>query len=342
MCLAWNYDIKYALATLTTGGDMDTNIGFVNFFEGNTPVLLEMPHSGFKGIETTHSVPGVIKSRIRFHSDEVRRTIGFGCDAAVPEMSGFFELTAKLNLSGIYNDLARVYCDTNRGRSEVSGLAVEGYDTDKYHSGVIWGRTIPSEVDLTLSPEQLEEVVKRQCEKTLNTPLTGSEFEILLRKVYDPYHEAVTKLHRMAIERHGYCVHLALHSLPPVAVTSVNGGYVCGKKAKRGAFEQAENTLPDVILIHNNFKAADIFFIERIRHVFQSAGLIVDDGEGPFAGNNGVTKLYGNPEKRVNVIGIEHVTHDIEPKRHLGNPEVNFKKARMLRTVYEQAVRSIL
>lgn len=315
---------------------------FINVFNGNSPILLEMPHSGQLGIRTIDEAPRVIGSKVRFESREVRKTIGFGCDSAVPAMSGFYNLIQELDLSGICNDLARFYCDTNRDRYEASGWALEGNDCGKSDHGIIWARTLLTGVDLSLPAEELEDIVRQRCERTLRAPLTLDEFDNFTKEVYDPYRAMIGYIHSAIIDRHGYCIHLALHSLPPLSVTTVNGGYVCGEKASRGVFDSARNTLPDVILIHNDYKAADRIFVNKIRNVMIEGGLIVEDGRGPFVGSNGVTKMYGNPMAGVHVIGIEHVTHDIEPERHLGIPIVDMKNATSLQPIYKKAVTSLL
>ncbi len=314
---------------------------FFSFKEGCTPILLEMPHSGILGLHTPYSLTPFIAGKVNFNSPEVRKTIGFGCDAAVPAMSGYIHLM-QYGLSGIRNDLARVFCDTNREEHEISGLALEGADNNKGHHGIVWARTVPVEVDLSLPREQLEEFVRTKCEPLLQKPYTLQEFSQLISEVYYPYHATIKRLHKKAVEKHGFCIHLALHSLPPVSIDLVNGGYVCGQKAKRGPYNRDKGTLPDVILIHNNFEAAERSLVETVRIAFESAGLLVEDGQGPFVGSNGVTKMYGNPYKGLHVIGIEHVTHETEPLRYLGNPTVNLEKAKKFQYVYEKAVMDLL
>ena len=319
---------------------------FIRSYRGSGPILLEMPHSGRLGLETLNNVPKVLASKVRFVSEAVRRTIGFGCDSAVPDLSGFINLVSVSRLSGISNDLARVYCDTNRGRNEVSGLALEGRPMNEHQNGVIWARTVPTGLDLTRSIEELEHIVNTQCEPILNKPLSAIEFEELMGQVYDPYHAEICAHQQRIIDQHGFFIHLALHTLPPLSPAKIHGGYVCGQKATRGPYDPEHNTLPDVILIHNGFDektmSADKVLIDRVRYAFESAGLIVESGIGPFLGNIGVTKLYGNPARGRNIIGIEHVTHDIEPKRHLGNPFVDTKKAMALRPVYAKVIEYLL
>ena len=175
---------------------------YVRSFEGNTPILLEMPHSGRVGLETLNGIPDVLARKVRFVSEAVRQTIGFGCDSAVPDLSGFISQVASRRVWGISNDLARVYCDTNRGRNEVSGLALEGRPLNEHQNGVIWARTVPIGLDLTRPTEELENIVDTQCERTLETPLSNNAFQTLMNEVYDPYHAEIQAHHQRIIDLH--------------------------------------------------------------------------------------------------------------------------------------------
>ncbi len=307
----------------------------IHTINGIAPILLEMPHSGRVGLKTMVGVPEILASKIRFNSQNVRKTIGFGCDAAVPEMTGYDNLISAFNLSGIRDDLARVYLDMNRAKNEISGLALAGADPKKYHHGIIWARTILTGVDLTQPIQELEKIVEKQCEPLLDHPLAQKEFDFFLGEYHDRYHSAIKEHHARIKAQHGHCIHLALHSLPAVSITTVNGGYILGDK-------QTREKMPDIILIHNNFQSADKKIIETIRNVFLSVGLTVQDGAGPFLGNNGVTAMYGNPEQNIHVVGIEHVTFDVEPERHLGNPIVDLEKARKFQNVYKKLIEKLL
>jgi len=315
---------------------------YIYSLEGTRPILLEMPHSGLGGFYSTDQLPPNIAAKIRFRSPKVRNTVGSGCDSAVPHMSDVFNLRNSYDLSLVFNELARVYCDTNRSKNEISGWALEKENADQHYHGIIWAKTLLTDVDLSLDQESLEAIFKEKSEKTLSEPLTMSEFNTLMEQVYDLHHAKIRYLHQSSIRRHGFCIHLALHSLPAMSVKKVLGGYVMGQKSNRGPFDLEKNTLPDIILIHNNYKSTDKVLVDKVRHAFESAGLIVEDGQGPFLGDIDVTKIYGNPRKGVNVIGIEHVTHETEPKRHLGIPEVNFAKSGEFQKVYRQAVINLL
>lgn len=312
---------------------------FVHSFEGKGPVLLEVPHSGLIGVDSLESAPELITSRLRFDSKSVRQTVVFGCDIAVPTMSGYCDLICHLNVSGVINSLARVFMDTNRDRNEFSSLAVGGGRAGANHHGVIWARTLLTDVDLNLPVKSLEDLVASRCEKIYTMPFTRDEFEELLLAFYDPYHAAIREHHKRIVSECGLCIHLALHSLPPFQVASINGGYVTGKVASRG---RSKGQLPDIILIHNNFKAADKAIINKIRMAFEAEQLIVEDGRGPFLGDRGVTKIYGNPKDGIHVVGIEHVTHNVEIGRHCGSLAINVEKAKRFRKVYRSAVMNLM
>ncbi|OGM99984.1 MAG: hypothetical protein A3B91_03240 [Candidatus Yanofskybacteria bacterium RIFCSPHIGHO2_02_FULL_41_29] len=318
------------------------NNAYIYDSDGRKPVFLEIPHSGLCGLSTLDNVPLAIGNKIRYDSRAVKGTVNSGHDQAVPLMSACLDLASRYRLPLIFNNLARVFCDTNRSKDQVSDWALEGGVPNEHHHRVIWARTMLSGVDLSLPMEELEAIVKERCEKTLSEPLNESQFDSLMKQVYDPYHTGIQFHHHASIKRHGFCIHLALHSLPPSSVRKVLGGYVTGVKASRGSFDLAKNTLPDIILIHNNYKAADKILIKLVRNAFESGGLIVEDGQGPFLDDIGITKIYGNPRRSVNVIGIEHVTHDIELDRHLGGTRLNKGKAKEMQKYYEQAIINLL
>jgi N-formylglutamate amidohydrolase len=316
---------------------------FIGAHEGKNPILLEMPHSGLNGYNLINDIPHYITRKLR-RSKAVQNTIGSGCDSAVPQMSGFITLKNYREVSTLHNTLARVFCDTNRSREEVSDWALEDGIPLEHHHGVIWARTVFSDekLDLSLQQEWLEAIVRANCEKMFSEPLTGDEFEKLMTEHYDVYHANIRYFHRVLKEKYGVCVHLALHSLPPFLVEKVWGGYIFGQKATRGPMNKENRTMPDIILIHNNYQAADKRYVDAVRSAFEEAGLIVEDGKGPFRGDIGVTNIYGDPYNGIHVIGIEHVTHDTEPFRHLGNPSVNAEAAWKYPPAYSKAVSNVL
>ncbi len=315
----------------------------IHVFEGNARVLLEMPHSGLFGFEPSDKIHPSLAPKINSGSAELRKAIGAGCDASVSEMTGFNSLINDLNLYGIRNDLARVLCDTNREKDQVSDWAVKRGSPDDHRHGVIWDSVPIIGADLNLSDQELKDLLTTKAERILKEPLTQRKFSAFMKDAYDPYHAQLQYFHEQIIRRHDFCIHIALHSMPPFFPKKVCGAYMFGsQKAQRGSFDQQNNTLPDVILIHNNYKAASRVHVETIKYVFQSAGLIVEDGKGPFLGDIGVTKKYGDPLKYVEVIGIEHVAHETEPGRHLGSPEVDLEKARKFQNIYRQAISQLL
>jgi N-formylglutamate amidohydrolase len=290
-------------------------------------------------------LPAGFTRLVRLESAEVRKTLGFGCDAAAPVLSGYEKLCEQLSLSGVRNGLARAYVDCNREITDVSGLALDGADEARHQHGVIWARTVLTSVpsETLHDAARLNELVNKNCEPLLRRPLSQKEFGNLMTAGYDPYHREISAHHRRITGLHGTCVHVALHTLPAFVVAVAQGGYACGKPAARGPLDLSGNALPDVILIHNDFAAADRRYVDAIRRAFIESGLIVSDGTGPFVGANGVTKMYGNPRNGVHVIGIEHVTHDgIEPGRHLGSTAVDKVKARTFQSAYRQAMMNLL
>lgn len=314
---------------------------YIRIVEGSAPILLDIPHSGTIGLNGPEGVPEIIAERVRWNSEAVRRTAGFGCDAAVPQMTGFSALAKEFGLSRVSNELARVWSDPNRDLKDLSGRAVEGYPPDNFPHGLLWARTVPYGLDLSQSQERIE-AARAQFENVFDRPLKPAEFKALLAEVYTPYHAALQDAHKRTIASDGRVLHLALHSAPPVSLTKVDGAYVAGAPVQRGCMDLKKRTFPDVFLIHNDFQAADPRYIEILRQTFTEAGLIVEDGKGLFKGHDGVTGIYGNPGEGRNVIGIEHVAHGSELGRHLGIPTVNKEAAEQFQPVYRLAIQRLL
>lgn len=302
---------------------------------GSSKLFLEMPHSGRVGIGDLSGVPSVLVERLRFSSAEVRATIALGCDVAVPEMTGFDERRNDPTISTLSNDLARVYTDPNRNKAkDVSGRVHPDYDPMHAPHGVIWARTAPRGLNLAQERAIYESEARKKFEDIYDKPLTKAEFDALMAETYDPYHAYIREAHETIREQQGEVVHLALHTFPPVLGVSVDGAYCMGQPARPGRFSPAEGTFPDLILIHNAFKAADPKYVEIVRRHFEAQGLVVQDGFGPFVGDTGVTALYGDPANGVHVIGIEHVPHNIEVGRHLGLLDFDETSARKHRPMY--------
>ncbi len=289
----------------------------INFSPGSSRLFLEMPHSGQVGIQSFEGVPAALASRLNAASDAVRATLVFGCDLAVPTMTDFAARQQDPRLTTLSNDLSRIYTDPNRDkRTDVSGRILADRDRSAFPNGVVWARTVPRGLDFQQSPKAIQEAARSQFEDIFQEPLSVEEFDALMAELYDPYHAHIRQAHEAIRDNHGEVVHLSLHTFPPVLGTAVDGGYCLGEMAQRGRLDLKQGTFPDLLLIHNGFKAADRRYVEVVRRHFEAAGLIVQDGEGPFLGNNGVTGIYGDPANGVHVIGIEHIPHGIETGRH--------------------------
>lgn len=306
----------------------------IHYNSGSSRLFLEMPHSGQKGIETQDSVPAVLAQRLR-SSEAVRASLVFGCDLAVPAMTQFEAQRSNPTVTTLSNDLSRIFTDANRDKNtDVSGRICEGFNRDAFPNGVVWARTVPRGLHFDQSPDEIAAAARSQFEDIFDAPLSPEEFAALMGEVYDPYHARIQQAHREIREQHGEVVHLSLHTFPPVLGTAVDGGYCLGKPAQPGPFNMQEGTFPDLLLIHNNFRAASREKVEVVRRHFEKAGLIVQDGFGPFLGNNGVTGIYGNPDNGVHVIGIEHIPHRIETGRHLGSMDFDEDEARKHQAMY--------
>jgi N-formylglutamate amidohydrolase len=306
----------------------------IHYNSGSSRLFLEVPHSGQKGIESLEGVPAALAQRLRT-SEAVRASLVFGCDLAVPPMTQFEARRSDPTVTTLSNDLSRIFTDANRDKNtDVSGRICEGFNPDAFPNGVVWARTVPRGLNFDQSPDEIAAAARSQFEDIFNAPLSPEEFAALMGEVYDPYHARIQQAHREIRAEHGEVVHLSLHTFPPVLGTAVDGGYCLGKPAEPGPFNMKEGTFPDLLLIHNNFKAASREKVEVVRRHFEKAGLIVQDGFGPFLGSNGVTGIYGDPDNGVHVIGIEHIPHRIETGRHLGSMAFDEDEAKKHQEMY--------
>lgn len=308
---------------------------FVEYLPGETPLILDMPHSA---IEDPDNLPPFMANNLR-DSDKVRQTLRGAVDVAVPEITGFMEQESHHR---VFTKIPRARLDVNRAITDVDEQSVEGRGEPNHSHGLIWSVTVPTRTnisDLNRVEDEMEDMLVR--------PYTENELQQMLDLGYTPYEESLRKAMDTAIDKHGKSVLLSLHTFPDRIAKKIPNGkrknaYVLGPKATRGSLHNfMKGEMPDLIMIVNPNKdgipqscSTDIATI--VKDVFERAGLIVSVGFGPFQGDNGATKLYADPANGRHVVGLELVSHDLEPGRAEGSLEVNTERASVLRNIYTQ------
>jgi N-formylglutamate deformylase len=147
------------------------------------PVIVEIPHASvWVDPESlgTLSVPA--------------RCIGQDADLFVDQL---YDKAPALGATVLIAEVSRYVCDLNRSEADVDPLAVVGAATTSPTAphGLIWRRSTDGQ-------------------NVLHAPLQPSEFNRRLVRFYRPYHEALTQLVHAKLERFGFVIVLAAHSMP--------------------------------------------------------------------------------------------------------------------------------
>jgi len=165
---------------------------------------------------------------------------------------------------------SRYVVDLNRAESDVDGGSVAGIRGPlRATRGVIW----------RLSSEG---------HTVLSAPLAPSELERRLATVYRPYHEALYRIVRRKVARHGLCVVLAAHSMPSVGLLA------SGKPGLPRA---------DVVPGTRGRTSAAAVFINVVEACAKAGGCSVAHDD-PYRGGF-TTAHYGRPRDGVHVVQIE-------------------------------------
>lgn len=122
------------------------------------------------------------------------RCIGQDADLFVDEL---YARAPELGAHLLVAEISRYVCDLNRSEADIDPLAVVGAPQNSVSAphGLIWRRSTDGQSVLT-------------------APLTQAEFTRRLERFYRPYHQALTRLVEAKLERFGFAVVLAAHSMP--------------------------------------------------------------------------------------------------------------------------------
>ncbi len=138
---------------------MHQRFPFVNFEPGESPLILDMPHSAIPHPKDFDHYPEAILEVVRFKSEAVQRTLNLGVDHAVPFITGFHE---RVHDARVWTTFPRVLLDLNRASEEVDALSVEGSPEGAHAHGLIWRGTVATGINLNASSEEVQERRKRK------------------------------------------------------------------------------------------------------------------------------------------------------------------------------------
>ncbi len=219
------------------------------------PVVVEIPHAGLL-LEPLSAATLVAPVA----------ALGRDADLYVDEL---YADAPDLGASVLVSHVSRYVCDLNRAETDVDSHAVQGASGVHFPHGLIWHQTTESQA-------------------ALGGPVSRGELERRLRLIYRPYHQALRQLLLQSIQRFGYVVLLAAHSMP--------GSGRSGHKDP-GAHRA------DVVPGSRGFTTADPRLIRLPEQLAVQRGWSVAH-DTPYRGGF-TTAHYGQPQNGVHAVQVE-------------------------------------
>jgi N-formylglutamate deformylase len=167
----------------------------ITFHEGNTPLVLDSPHSG------TH----------------YPQDFGYVCELAMlrkaedTHVEKLYNFASELGCAWVEAHFPRSYLDTNRNTTEV----------DFNMLADAWPHPVESRDPAVLSKLKLGKgLIWRLTDDgrpLYGRRLSSHEVELRIASCWQPYHLAVKTAIDAAHARHGYSIHINCHSMPAIA-----------------------------------------------------------------------------------------------------------------------------
>lgn len=240
------------------------------------PVVVEIPHAGlFVDPVSAATLSAPVAS------------IGRDADLYVDEL--YVDAT-DLGATVLVSRVSRYVCDLNRAETDVDGMAVEGASGNHMPHGLVWHQTT-------------------EAQSAIHAPLPDTELERRLRSLYRPYHQALRRLLNEHVERFGYVILLAAHSMP----SSGRSGHV-----------DPGTTRADVVPGSRGFSTAAAQVIRCPDVLARDRGWTVQH-DMPYRGGF-TTGHYGQPKLGVHAVQVElnrrlYMDENSLTKRHPGFTE---------------------
>ena len=221
-----------------------------------TPVIVEVPHA------SVHVPASFVGSLV----DHVR-SMGMDADLLVDEL---YEHAPAVGATLLVAQASRYVVDLNRAVTDVDGESVQGERrVPRLAHGLIWRRTT-------------------QGAPVISRPLSPEEFRQRLDALYKPYHAALQGLIASKMEKFGFAVILAAHSMPSQ-----------GPTLQGGPLQPRADVVPGT----RGRSSASGVFIDAVEATARDAGYSVCHDD-PYRGGF-TTAHYGRPADRVHVVQVE-------------------------------------
>jgi N-formylglutamate deformylase len=168
----------------------------VHRIAGNTPRVLDSPHSG-----------------VQYPPD-----FGHACDLAVlrraedTHVEKLYDFAPAMGAAWVEALFPRSYLDVNRSTGEIDVEMIEG----------AWTDPVETEAALLAKVRLGKGLVWRMTDEGVpiyQRKLAAHEVRERIERCWHPYHAAVAEAIEAAHQRHGYAIHLNCHSMPSVAST---------------------------------------------------------------------------------------------------------------------------
>ena len=174
---------------------------FISTSAGNTPLVLDSPHSG----------------------TDYPQDFGHVCDLATlrraedTHVEKLYNFAPSLGVAWVEAHFPRSYLDANRNVTEIDPTMLSG----------VWPEDLGVQDAAVQSKLRLGKgLIWRMTDDGLplyNRPLSVAEVQARIANCWQPYHAAVGRAIDAAHARHGYSIHINCHSMPAVAGALATG-----------------------------------------------------------------------------------------------------------------------
>jgi N-formylglutamate amidohydrolase len=222
-----------------------------------TPVVVEIPHASVVVDPTSLAMMTV-----------PARCIGQDADLFVDEL---YEDAPSLGATCLVAKISRYVCDLNRSEADVDSYSVAGGGAASKLApqGLIWRKSL-------------------SADRAIEHPITDSEFQRRLTQIYRPYHAMLQQLLGRKVERFGYAILLAGHSMPSLGRSGHHDNGVARVDVVPGSRGRTTASAP---------------IVDCPDRLARKRGWSVAHDQ-PYRGGF-TTAHYGLPERRVHAIQVE-------------------------------------
>jgi N-formylglutamate amidohydrolase len=223
-----------------------------------TPVVVEVPHAGLE-------VPPHLLTRLVAPAYTLARDADLFVDRLYAD-------APSQGATLLVAHVSRLAIDLNRGEMDVDDETLEGGPAHpRAPRGLVWR-------------------MASDGSRVITRPLTRAELDTRLGEIYRPYHHALRQTIDRKVEKFGYAVVLAAHSMPSTSRPGEDGA--------RSGVPRA-----DVVPGSRGRTSASASLIDAVDAHARAQGWTVAPDE-PYRGGF-TTQHYGRPQDRVHAVQVE-------------------------------------